>query len=120
MSKINSTLIANAEDLDTVMPMYNLLEYSKNYFMTSGSLWNYYGDETDDVDENASDGKSSKYKTKIAQKIPERPQRPGNEGDSIRQPQPGVPTLNVKVTIPLKYLSNFWRFLDLPLKKNVK
>ena len=39
--KINNTLIANAEDLDIViMPMYSLLEYSDNYFMTLGSLWN--------------------------------------------------------------------------------
>ena len=42
ISKINSTLIIdNAEDLDIVMSMYNLLEYSQNYSMTSGSLWNY-------------------------------------------------------------------------------
>ena len=45
ISKTNSTLINNAEDLDIVMPMYNLLEYSQNYSMTSGSLWNYYRDD---------------------------------------------------------------------------
>ena len=44
ISKIN-TLIDNAEDLDIVMPMYNLLEYSKNYRKTTGGLWNYYRDE---------------------------------------------------------------------------
>ena len=38
ISKINGVLIENAEDLDIVMPMYNLLEYSKNYSKTSGSL----------------------------------------------------------------------------------
>ena len=65
ISKINSTLIDNAEDLDIVMPMYNLLKYSQNYSMTSGSLWNYYRDKTDDVDDNASDGKSFEYRTKI-------------------------------------------------------
>ena len=42
ISKINNTLIYNAEDLDTVMPMYHLLEYSKNYSKTTGSLLNYY------------------------------------------------------------------------------
>ena len=47
----NSTLIYNAEDFDIVMPMYNLLEYSQNYSMTSESLWNYYRDEIDDVDD---------------------------------------------------------------------
>ena len=40
ISNINSTLIDNAEDLDIVMPMYNLLEYSQNYSMISGSLRN--------------------------------------------------------------------------------
>ena len=43
--KINNTLIDNAEDLDIVMHMYNLIEYSKNYKKTTGSLWNYYRDE---------------------------------------------------------------------------
>ena len=41
ISKINNTLIDNAEDLDIVMPVYNLIEYSKNYSKTSGSIWNY-------------------------------------------------------------------------------
>ena len=45
ISKINGVKIDNAEDLDVVMPMYNLLEYSKNYRKTIGSLWNYYRDE---------------------------------------------------------------------------
>ena len=45
ISKINSIKIDNAEDLDVVMPMYNLLEYSKYYRKTTGSLWNYYRDE---------------------------------------------------------------------------
>ena len=45
ISKTNGIKIFNAEDLDIVMPMYNLLEYSKNYKKTTGSLWNYYRDE---------------------------------------------------------------------------
>ena len=40
MSRINNVLIDNAEDLDVVMPMYNLLEYSKSYRKTLGSWWN--------------------------------------------------------------------------------
>ena len=53
MSKINDTFINNAEDLDVVMPMYNLIEYSKNYRKTTGSLWNYYRDElTDDTNDS--------------------------------------------------------------------
>ena len=46
------------------MQMYNLLEYSENYSMTLGSLWNYYRDEIDDVGDNDSDGKSFEYKKK--------------------------------------------------------
>ena len=45
ISKVNGELVENAEDLYIVMPMYNLLEYSKNYEKTSGSLFNYYRDE---------------------------------------------------------------------------
>ena len=45
ISKINNTLIDNVEDLDVIMPMYNLLEYSKKYSKTTGSFWNYYRDE---------------------------------------------------------------------------
>ena len=45
ISKINGVQIDNSEDLDVVMPMHNLLEYSKNYRKTTGSLWNYYRDE---------------------------------------------------------------------------
>ena len=45
------------------MPMYNLLEYSQNYSMTSGNSWNYCRGEIDYVDDNVSDGKSFKYKT---------------------------------------------------------
>ena len=48
ISKINDVKIDNGEDLDVVMPMYNLLEYSKNYRKTTGSVWNYYRDEPSD------------------------------------------------------------------------
>ena len=45
ISKINGIKIDNAEDLDVVMPTYNLLKYIKNYRKTTESLWNYYRDE---------------------------------------------------------------------------
>ena len=48
ISKINGIKIDNAEDLDVVMPRYNLLEYSKNYRRTTSSLWNYYRDKASD------------------------------------------------------------------------
>ena len=45
VSKINNVLIENADDLYAILPLYNLLEYSRNYSKTFGSLWNYYRDE---------------------------------------------------------------------------
>ena len=107
MSKLKSTLIDNAENLNIVMPMYNLLEYNENYPMTSGSLWNYQRDEIDNIHDNGLYGKSVKYKTKTVGKTPA---RPINKRDTNR---PAVPKLNVEVTIPFKYVSIFWRFLDL-------
>ena len=47
--KINNVLIDNAEDLDVVIPMYNLSEYSKNYRKTTGTLWNYYRDKPNNL-----------------------------------------------------------------------
>ena len=57
ISKINSTLIDDAKDLDMAMQMYDLLEYSNNYSMASGSLWNYYSDE---VKDNVNEEKTKK------------------------------------------------------------
>ena len=48
ISRINNTDIHNAQDIDIVMPMYNLIEYSDNYSKTSGSLWQYYKDDPND------------------------------------------------------------------------
>ena len=50
-------MIDNAEDIDIIMPMYNLLKYSSNYSMTAGSLWNYYKDELiDNTNKNSEAG----------------------------------------------------------------
>ena len=61
-----------SEDLDIVMPMYNLLGYSKNYLKTSGSLCNYYRDElSNETNDNNGPNKDVvnskffKYKTRI-------------------------------------------------------
>ena len=59
-SEVNNTQIDNAKDLDVVMPMYNLIEYSDNYSKTSGSLWQYYRDEPNDDIAN-----SESFKSKI-------------------------------------------------------
>ena len=62
ISRINNTDIDNAQDIDIVMSMYNLIEYSYNYSKTSGSLWQYYKDEPND---NIADSESLKSKVKI-------------------------------------------------------
>ena len=72
ITRINGELIEDADNLDIVMSMYNLLEYSKNYRKTIGSLYNYYRDElSDDADDNNFDNikvvnsNTFKYKNKI-------------------------------------------------------
>ena len=97
ISKINGIKIDNVEDLNVVMPMYNLIVYSKNYRKTTGSLWNYYRDQPSDP--LSTNSESFKYKTSIVGKTTQ-------ENDSLT---------NVEVVIPLKYFSNFWRNLDIPL-----
>ena len=95
ISRINNTDIDNAHDIDIVMPMYNLIEYSDNYPKTSGSLWRYYKDDPND---NLTDSESFKSKVKITGKTP-------NNGN----------TKDFEIIVPLKYLSNFWRTLEMPL-----
>ena len=98
------------------MSMYNLLEYSKNYRKTIGSLYNYYRDElSDDADDNNFDNikivnsNTFKYKNKII----------GNTynvnagADDYDVNKNG--TQEVELAIPLKYLGNFWRALNIPL-----
>ena len=61
ISEINNTQVDNTKDIDIVMPMYNLIEYSDNYAKTSGSLWQYYRDEPNNVLANS---KSFKFKVR--------------------------------------------------------
>ena len=68
ISKINGVLVENAENGDMVMPMYNLLKYSKNYSKLSACLWDKLTDETNDnngPNKNVINSKSFKYKTSI-------------------------------------------------------
>ena len=99
ISKINGVKIDNAEDLDVVMPMYNLLEYSKNYKKTTGSLWNYYRDESSNP--LSSNSESFKYKTSITGNTYNIGD--GEEGYDANK----VGKNETEVVIPLKYLSNF-------------
>ena len=95
ISKINNIQIDNANNIDIAMPMYNLIEYSDNYSKTSGRLWQYCRDEPNG---NLADSKSFKSKIKITGKTPD-------DGNAKY----------VEIIVPLKYLSNFWRTLGLPL-----
>ena len=65
MSRINNTEIDNAKDIDIVMPMYNLIEYSDNYSKTSGSLFQHFKDIPND---NLARSESFKYKVKKQEK----------------------------------------------------
>ena len=103
ISEINNTQIDNAKDIDIVMRIYNLIKYSDNYSKTSGSLWKYCKNIPavnnnaiiDFTDNNRTD--SFNFKVKMTDHTGE---------NGIK---------NVKIMVPLKYLSNFWRTLEIPL-----
>ena len=87
--------------------MYNLLEYSKNYRKTTGSLWNYYRDEPSDT--LSSDSESFKYKTSITgDTYNVGVGEAGYDGNKVGKNE-------TEVVIPLKVLRNFWRSLNIPL-----
>ena len=107
ISKINGIKIGNAEVLDVVMSMYNLLEDSKNNKKTTVNLWNYYRDEP--TNPLSSNSESFKYKTSIT----ENNYNVGatEEGYDANK----VGKIKTEVVILLKHLSNFWRSLNIPL-----
>ena len=128
ITRINGELIEDADDLHVVMPTYNLLEYSKNYRKTTGSLYNYYRDELND-DANNNDHRNNnvvssnafKYKSKLIDNTYNlnstddppvagcaRPANPNYDAN-----RSGKTTSDLAV--PLKYLGNFWRALNIPL-----
>ena len=93
------------------MPMYNLIEYSDNYSKTSGSLWQYckeipaVNNDGDIVDFNGANATDSfNFKTKITGQTA----ADNNNGNIAGR-------VDVEVMVPLKYLSNFWRTLEMPL-----
>ena len=102
--EINNSQMNNVKDIDIVMPMYNLIEYSDNYSKTYGSLWHYYSNEPflgngaiADFPANNDNHASFKFKTKIAGKTV-------NYGMK-----------NVKIRVLLRYLGNFWRTFQMPV-----
>ena len=103
-NKINNTKIDDAKYIDIVMPMYNVIEYSDNYSKTSGSLWQFckeiaaVNDDGDIADFNGANATDSfNFKTKIT----------GQNIDNGR--------IDVEIIVPLRYLSIFWRTLEMPL-----
>ena len=99
ISKINNTQIDNAEYIDIVMPMYNLIEYSDNYSKTSGSLWKYCK-EIPAVDD---DGDIAIFNgANAADSFSFRIMITGQAGDDGEIEK-------VEVMVPLKNLSNLWR-----------
>ena len=115
-TRINGELIEGVDDLDIVIPMYNLLEYSKNYRKTIGSLYNYYRDELTNYNNNNTfanrnvvNSNAFKYKNKIT----------GNtynvDAAAAGYDANENGTQEVEIAIPLKYLGNFWRALNNPL-----
>ena len=102
-TEINETFVDEADFINITMPMYSLIEYSDNYSDTLGSLWNFKRDEiVNNADvTNDDNAPSFKYKSNLI----------GNTvADGVNRKKE-----NVKIAVPLKYLSNFWRSLEMPL-----
>ena len=112
IARINGELIEDVDDLDIVMLMYNLLEYSKNYRKTIGSLYNYYRDELGgnaNNHDNTVNSETFGYKNKTT----------GNTYNVAACAEDYTANKNgtndIKLAIPLKYLGNFWRALNIQL-----
>ena len=111
ISKINNAQIDNAENIDIVTSMYNLIEYSDNHSKTSESLWEYCKD-IPTVDDNgaivnfngANATDSFNFRTKITGKTADN----NNNGNIAGK-------IYVQIMVPLKYLSSFSRTLEMPL-----
>ena len=105
--EINDEHVDTAENLDIVMPMYNLIEYSDNHQDSSATLYQYKRDEPSEddavADLTADNSSSLKYKIKLLGSVT----RVAGNAASVRR-------LNVKIVVPLKYLSNFFRSLEMP------
>ena len=127
ITRINNKLIEDADDFDIVMPMYNLLEYSKNYRTTIGPLYDYYRDKSNDdanfnnfANNNVISSNSFQYKNKIIGNTynVDSTIAPAAGGARVANPNYDANNSgkkNVELAIPLKYLGNVWRALDIPL-----
>ena len=127
ITRINGELIEDADDLDVVMLTYNLLEYSKNYRKTIGSLYNYYRNELDnDADlnnhpsNNVVSSNAFQYKNKLLGNTYNVDSTivPAAGGARVANPNYVANRTGTKVVslvVPLKYLGNFSRALNMPL-----
>ena len=109
LTHINDEHMKTAGNLDIIMPVYNLIEYSDNYSDSSGSLYQFKRDESPMNDNNnnplnitLNNSSSFKYKASLLEKADD---LDGNDR-SLK---------NAKIVVPLKYLSNFFRSLEMPL-----
>ena len=102
ISDINNTNIDDAQDINIIMPIYNLIEYSDNYSKTSGSLWQYYKDIPAVGNDNAIANFTNNNLTDSFNFKVKMTSRTRDNG-----------TKNVEIIVPLKYLSNFWRTLEM-------
>ena len=111
ITRINGELIEDADDLDLVMPMYNLLEYSKNYRKNIGSLNDYYRDELggNNNNDNTINTDTFRYKNKITGNTYN--VDAGAQGYDVNKNG----TQKIELAIPLNFLGNFWRALNIPL-----
>ena len=112
ITRINGELIEDAEGLDIVMPMYNLLEYSRSFRKTIGSFYNYYRDELGgnaNNNDNTVNSNTFRYKNKITDNTYN--VAAGAEGYITNKND----KQKIELAIPLKYLGNFWRALNIPL-----
>ena len=111
ISKINNTQVDNAEYIDIVMPMYNLIQYSENYSKTFGSLWQYCK-EIPAVNNNGAivdfDGTNVTDSFNFKTKITGQTDANNNDGNIVGR-------VNIEIMVPLKYLSNFSRTLEMTL-----
>ena len=104
-TKVNDVFVDEANHIYIAMPMYNLIEYSDNYSDTSGSLWQFKRDEVpaNNADLTIDNSQSFKYKAALL----------GKTADAVNNTNSSVK--DAKIAVPLKYLSNFWRSLEMPL-----
>ena len=103
-TKINDVFVDEANHIYIAMPMYNLVEYNDNYSDTSGSLWQFKRDEApaNNADLTIDNSKSFKYKAALTGKTGSH----NNRNNFVK---------DTKIVLPLRYLSNFWRSLEIPL-----